>query len=283
MATPESGTIALVRAALNHGMADIGTGKSNRGKVRRLEGQQRHQMVVPARHPSRAPAAPRPNHRRDIVDERQPLVLAPETLRNAPGKARAVDRDERRRLLSLDIANGLGDTTENAPRLWQNFGHAHQGELREIDAALEPLRRHGLAADAGEADIAERAELQRRHELAAEEIARRLARDDIDEGLLAHDAFTPTTKIPARSAAAAIASRSSTKVAPASIAMPRRPDAATVAMVADPIAGRSARRSWPGFAILTSTPPLPAKRRISASVPARSSTPTTRPCRAMTA
>ncbi len=42
--------------------------------------------------------------------------------------------------------------------------------------------------------------------------------------------------------------------------MPRSPAAAARATVRGPIVGRSARRSWPGFSTLTSTPPGPSRR-----------------------
>ncbi len=205
-------------------MPDIGAGKPDRREIRRLERQQRHQMVVPARHAPRAAGAPRPDHRRDIVNERQGLALAAQPLRDAPGEARAVDGDERHGLLRDDIGDRLGDAAEDAARLRQHLGDAHDRELGQGHAAVQALRRHGLAADPGEAHLAARALAQGRHQLAAEEIARRLAGDEIDERRRrAHAALTPTTKIPARSAASITASRSSTSAAPASTAMPRNP------------------------------------------------------------
>src|SRR6185437_6829259 len=185
------------------------------------------------------------------------------------------DGDERRRLLRRDVGDGLGDAAKDAAGAGQHLGDAHDRELRQGHARDEALRRHGLAADPGKAHRALGALAQRRHQPSAEEIARRLAGNEINERRrITHWALTPTTNIPARS---------STSVAPASMAMPRSPAAAAAATVEGPIAGRSARRSWPGLAVLTRTPPGAAQFAIRASVPASPSTPKTSPARTITA
>src|SRR5512138_3538219 len=133
-------------------------------------------------------------------------------------------------------------------------------------AAFQALGGHQLAADAGKADPPAGLRLQRGHEAGAELIARGLAGDQENEwalsvggaaprnhlgGGVAHDGtasvLMPTRKRPARSAAFVTAGASTTRVPPASTAMPRSPAAAAPSTVATPMVGRSARRSCPGL------------------------------------
>jgi hypothetical protein len=67
----KSDAVAAIGAAVEHRMADIGTGEPDLLEIRRLKRQQRHQMVVPAGHAPRPPGAPRPHHRRHVVDQWQ--------------------------------------------------------------------------------------------------------------------------------------------------------------------------------------------------------------------
>ena len=50
VAAAEARAVAAIGAALDHRVADIAAGEPDGGEIRRLEGQERHQMVVPARH-----------------------------------------------------------------------------------------------------------------------------------------------------------------------------------------------------------------------------------------
>src|SRR6202040_3659572 len=126
---------------------------------------------------------------------------------------------------------GLGDAAQDAARTRQHLGDPHDGELAQWHQAMEPLLRHALAADSGKAQALSAALAKRRHQATAQGIARRFARNDIDErraaALLvrrcAHGRATPTTKRPDRSAAATTAARSMMRLAPASTAMPRKP------------------------------------------------------------
>src|SRR6185437_2870119 len=100
----KGGAIAMIGPPLDHGMADIAAGEADRGEIRWLEGQQDHQVIVPTRHAPRPPAAPGPDHRRDIMDEQEiALTRLAQALRHAPGEAGAVDRHHCLRLPPPDI------------------------------------------------------------------------------------------------------------------------------------------------------------------------------------
>src|SRR6185312_15256314 len=277
----KAGAIAGAGAAVDYRVTDAGGRQPLALEIRRLERQQRQQMVVPACDPPRPAAAPRPDHRCDIMDQRQGLAGAAEAMGDAPGETRAVDRHHRIGLGGADRGDRLAHVAEDRPRPRQNLGNPGDGEVGERHEAFESLLRHPLAADAGDLEVAAGSLLERRDQRTADRIARRLAGDDIDEN---HSRTrTPTTKMPAASAARATSSRSSSSTAPASAAIPRSPASAATETVRGPSVGRSTRLSCPGFSALTSTPPgpgrcKPAQRRTSASVPSIASTPSTMPC-----
>jgi hypothetical protein len=62
--------IAPVGAALDCRVPDITAGQPDGLEIRWLERKQRQQMVVPARHAARPAGAPRPHHRRDVMNQR---------------------------------------------------------------------------------------------------------------------------------------------------------------------------------------------------------------------
>jgi hypothetical protein len=88
------------------------------------------------------------------------------------------------------------------------------------------------------------------------------------------------------SQSAATASFSSSKVFPASMAMPETPAAAQVSMVCGPMTGTSKRKSWLGLETFTSITSLPRPssppRRMQALVPSKASTASTVPWRTTT-
>ena len=151
---------------------------------------------------------------------------------------------------------------------------ADHAEIVDRVEAGQSLGRHLAAADAGELHRPGGTLAQRPHQRCAEPVAGFLGRDQENvqpagrrlNGAAAAggDAASVidrarcrrrrSTKIPARSAAAASRSGSATSVEPATTAMPPRPAAATASTVGGPIAGRSMRRSWPSFGAFTSTP-----------------------------
>ena len=229
-------------------------------------------MVVPARHAPRPAGAPRPHHRRDIMDQRQALAGAAQPLRDAPGEARAVDGHHRVGAQAADIGHGPVDPAQDAPRARQHLGHAHDRELAYRHAgSSRPCAAICLAADAGEAHRAARCvPSSAAHQLAAERVARRLAGNEIDERALArHRARGRHADHENPGAVGGGDDRRRGRAAasqPASTAMPRRPASRRLPRpCCGPMVGRSARRSCPGFAILTSTPPGPARRRSRAA------------------
>ena len=97
--------IAALGAAFEHRMADIAGGQTDPLEIGRLERQQGQQMVVPARHAAGAAGPPGPDHRRDVVNERQGLAFAAQPVRHPPAEAGAVDRHD-----------GVGPQRRGSPR-----------------------------------------------------------------------------------------------------------------------------------------------------------------------
>jgi len=84
--------VAAIGAAFEHRMADIAAGEPDPLEIRRLKRQQRHQMVVPPGHAPSPAGAPRPHHRRHVMDKWQPLAVAAQPLGDTPAETGAVDR-----------------------------------------------------------------------------------------------------------------------------------------------------------------------------------------------
>ena len=206
-------------------------------------------MVVPARHPPRPSGAPRPDHRRHVMDQRQGLAVTAQPLRNPPAEPGAVDRHHRIGPLRADRGDRFAYPAQDRKCLRQHLGHPDHRELVERHQAGKALLAHALAADPGDPQIAAGALSQCRDQPGAQRVARGLAGDNEDErrGSLhaePHQAERmPTTKSPARSAISMTSSRSSTIVAPASMAIPLSPASAASVTVCRPIVGRSARCS----------------------------------------
>ena len=143
----------------------------------------------------------------------------------------------------------------------------HQRDLCRHRTGLSARRLQVTPADADQLDRRGRSRLQRRDDIGAEQIARFLAGDD-RHASAACAALTATVsragrsrKARARRPASITPAWSSTSERSASTPMPARPAACAAVTVGGPIAGRSARSSWPGLAHLTSTPRfLPASR-----------------------
>src|SRR5260370_3531122 len=213
-------------------------------------------MIVPAHHSPGPPCPPGPDHRGDIMKERQGLAASAKPVRHPPAEPRAVDRHDGIGALCADRCHRLAHAAQDDRGARQYLGHAHDRQIAERDEALQPLLPHALASDPGDSKPPVGALPQRRNQRAAQCIPRRLPGNKEDEGRVArcHHPPTPTRNSPARSAARITSSRSSTIVTLASTAIPRNPLSSANKIYRTPIVGRSARGSCPGFATLTSTP-----------------------------
>ncbi len=138
-------------------------------------------MVVPARHSPRPSGAPRPDHRRHIMDQRQGLAVAAQPLRDAPAEPRAVDRHHRVGPLRADRRYRFAHPAQDRRRPRQHLGDPDHRELVERHQAGEALLAHALAADPGDPQTAAGALPQCRDQPGAQRVARRLAGDNEDE------------------------------------------------------------------------------------------------------
>ena len=231
-------------------MADVTAAEADPLEIGRLERQQRHQVIVPARHASRPTGAPCPDHRRHIMDQRQGFACSSQALGDAPAEPGAVDRNNGIGAQALYRSDRLADPPQDQRRPRQHLGDADHREIGERHEAFDTLLAHPLTADPGNLEPITDAESQRSDQCRAKGIARGFASDDKDKrrpvaAVLAHrhSRGMPTTNRPARSAASTTSPRSRTMVAPASTAIPRRPVSAARATVCGPIVGRSARCS----------------------------------------
>ena len=235
-----------------------------RRRLERLEGE--HVVDIGA-HLARPPRPPRPHARADVIDDRQRRQPAADALGDGVREFGAVDDDDRVRAALHDGVDRAIDPPHDRGQARDDGAETHDGDVAEGKQAAQSLRRHGVAADPLERDrpIAQRGP-EGGHELGAELIAGFLAGDQPDRqgpatgsAHAASDeasspAAVPTRNIPSRSAVLTVSSRSRTRVTPLATATPRKPALAARTKVRGPIAGRSMRRSWPRFGILTRTP-----------------------------
>src|SRR5665213_805663 len=184
--------------------------------------------------------------------------------RHAMGEFRTVEDDQNVRVCGDDGIGGFGDTAQNFRQAHRDGEDADDGEVAEWKQTWHALRRHLRAADAGKPNAAAGRTLERGDQRRAKPVAGFLACCyEYMQRRRVHGAeagATPTTKMPARSAARTSFSGSAKILSPAATAIPSRPARATPSTVCGPIDGRSKRRSCPGFGAFTRTP-LPAAAR----------------------
>ena len=152
----EPHTVARPSPAFDDRMADTGARQPLALEIGRLERQERQQVIVPPRHPPRPARPPGPDHRGDVMDERERLAGTAQSMRDPPGKTRAVDRHDRVGPRRADRRRRLADVTQDRRRPRQNLGDTGHREIAERDEAFQPLFRHPLAADPGDFAAARR-------------------------------------------------------------------------------------------------------------------------------
>src|SRR6185437_5974753 len=208
------------------------------------------------------PGSPRPDRRRDVIENGNGRSHAAHATRNPVSEVGTVDDDEGIRSRRDDSVRGLTDAAQDQRQAPRNRREANDRDVIDRERAGDSGRRHGPAADTGKLKPAALTLHERKRQRRAEGVARLLGRDQIkrERPLLragaghARASGTPMRKRPAPSAAATVSAASAMIVLPAATAIPARPACAALRTVAGPIAGKSKRRSWPGLGALTRTP-----------------------------
>ncbi len=210
-----------------------------------LEREQRQHVIDIGPHRARPARPPRPDGRRDVVDDRNPRRTGAHAFGDAMGEIGAVDDDEN---VGRRLDHGIGrlaDAPQDRRQLPDHGGKPDDRQFLDRKARGEPLARHGTAADAFELYGATEPLAQHLHQIGAEAIAGFLRRDQENlppgDGVGARSvhADRPVTNRPALSAASIMACASATNAWPAATAMPARPASAAPSTVREPTAGRS--------------------------------------------
>ncbi|MEJ2026998.1 MAG: hypothetical protein P8X52_05960 [Limibacillus sp.] len=169
-------------------------------EIGRLEGHQRQQVIEISRHFLRALGLPRPDLWGDIVHQREGHARRAQPLGDPQAEVGHVDGEIDIRLKAQGGGGDLAHTAKYVERLGQHFDDPHDRELTHGDHALHALGFHIGAANAGEAHLAVRLALERRHQARTELIARRLTGDQEDvqvaRPLPAHGRGNPRRKSP---------------------------------------------------------------------------------------
>ena len=228
----------------HHRMPDKITGHPGGGHIGRLERQQGQHMIDHMRHLRSAAGAPGPDRGRDIMDGAQVRAGGAHDPGNAQHEIRAVDGDQRIRCRRQHIGGGLPDAALQMGVFRQHFGQAHDRKLFHRKQAVQPFGLHQRASDSPHLQIG-----PQRFQPSQQRRPQRIARGFTSYDIQFH-ALRDHRNRPDSCAAAIVAARSSSRMPPAAHAMPARPAAAACATVAGPMAGRSTRRSWPGFGAL---------------------------------
>ena len=129
-------------------MADEGRGQAVAGEERRLERQQAEQLIPQSVIVPHATLAPCPGLRRDVVHALDAEWL--DRLQQSQREAGAVDRHHHVGPARCDVGDRLVQPAPQMAQARQHLQQAHQCEVLHREQAGEALRRHLLAADAGE-------------------------------------------------------------------------------------------------------------------------------------
>ena len=166
-------------------MADIGHRQAFLGVKRRLEREDRQQMRDGAHDAARAPAAPGPDGRADVLDRGNAGLL--EFALEVEIEIGGIHADEHRGPLGQQAIGEPAPDAHDLPVVAQHFGVAAHAQLVHGHVGLEPFGDHLRAADAGKAQI-RTARFQRRDQVRGEQVARRLRghHADVDAVLLRH-------------------------------------------------------------------------------------------------
>src|SRR6516162_7006405 len=189
-------------------------------------------MIVPARHPPGSPGPPRPDHRRDIMNQRQGLAAAAQSVGDAPTEPGAVDCHDSVGPQLADSGDRCANPSQDDSCPRQHLGHTPDRKVLQWCEARQTTLLHALPADPGDPEITPGTLLQCRDQSGAKGVTGGFAGDEEDKQRrlgYGHEGLMPTTNSPAASAARITSSRSRTIVPPASTAMPsRRASAARV-------------------------------------------------------
>ena len=114
----------------------------------RLERQDRQHVVDVAVHGARPSRPPRPNRRRDVIEDGDFGSAATNLASDPVGKIRTVDNDERMRACFDDHVGGFPDVAQNRGQSPRYSGEADDRKFIDRKRAFNPGRSHRAAADA---------------------------------------------------------------------------------------------------------------------------------------
>jgi hypothetical protein len=174
----EAGGVAAIGAAFQHGMADEARGDAGIVEQHGFEGQQAEDAIHPLPHLLHPPWPPRPDLRRDIVDDGDAERL--HAFGQPQREAGAVDGNDQGGAAGGDVRHRLRHAARQVADIRQHLDQPHQREFAHREQALHALFSQPFAADPGEGQL--RPPLaQRAHKPRAERIAGGFAGHDVDE------------------------------------------------------------------------------------------------------
>ena len=166
---------------LDQRMADIAAWRPAESYVDSgLERQNSEHMVDIGAHRARAPRPPGPHRRRHIIEDGDRGRDAAHPPCDPVGKLRAVDDDERVRTRRDGRVRGFSDAAKNLRQPAGDGGESDDRQLVDRKWAHYTSRRHSVAANAREAQLAAMTRRQRARERCAENVARFFRRNDED-------------------------------------------------------------------------------------------------------
>ena len=113
---------------------------------RRLERQQRQQVIDIARHPRGAILPPRPDLRRDVVHAQQ--RQASQATLQAQREAWRIDGQNQARPTTADLGDRLAQTSGEMGQVGHDLGEAEQRQLLHREQAAEASLGHAWPPDA---------------------------------------------------------------------------------------------------------------------------------------
>jgi hypothetical protein len=175
VASPEARPVGALIHLLHDRMPDEAARHAVTLKDRRLERQERQQMIDVARELERAFLAPSPCLRGPVVHACQWATREPSL--QAQAELWRIDGQHHVRPATLDLMRGLAQPAPQARRTRQFLAETKPHRLLHRERAAQATARHVRAADAGELEPARRLLPERLDQTSADRVARRLTRE----------------------------------------------------------------------------------------------------------
>ena len=185
MALPERGPVAG-RHPVQRRIADKGHGQAMRLVIRRVKGQDRHQMIDRMGQGPRPAGSRREDLRPDIFDQLDGRIRRADALGHAQHETPAVDQHDHVRLDPQNVRHGVGDFALEKTQGFETVKEAQNGQAGDIHGAVDPLGGERLAAHAGQLDPIPGLFPERADQPGSQQIPGAFSRDDIDRAGLSH-------------------------------------------------------------------------------------------------